>query len=190
MDQKFMLSLLEKNLRSMYEAEHQILEGLQMMSAKAFSTELQTAFQRHEKETRNQIKRLDEVAHNLLIDFKKDDASTVQKALGKGKKIIKNIVHMGSPSAKGRVFQVMIEENKEMMERLQEADPEMIDIALALEGQQIEQAEISSYQLLCYLAEKLDEPESLELLVRNLEEEKRMLSLLNEICTQELTQKA
>lgn len=186
MDQKVMATLLEKSLRSMYEAEHQILEGLHTMTEKVCHPDLKKTFQRHEKETRNQIKRLDEVAHTLLIDFKADDTSTVKKALGKGKEIIKDIAHIGSASAKGGVVQSLIEEGKEMMERLQDADSEILDLALASGGMQIEQAEIASYNLLCHLAQKLDEPEALELLQETLGEEKRMLSTLTEMVQLEL----
>jgi ferritin-like metal-binding protein YciE len=188
MDKKIMTSFLEKALRYIYEAEHQILEGLQTMTEKAVAPDLKKAFQRHEKETRNQIIRLDEVAHTLLIDYKADDTSTVKKALGKGKEIIKDIAHIGTSASKGGVIQSLIEEGKEMINRFQDIDSEILDLALANNCMQIEQTEIAAYNLLCHLAQKLDEPEALQLLQESLEEEKRMLSTLNEISDQELMQ--
>lgn len=189
MNQEFMTSLLEKNLRFIYDAEHQILEGLHLMSAQAFSADLKKAFQRHEKETRHQINRLDEVAHHLLIDFKKDQTTTVKKALSKGKEIMRDIAHIGTTPAKRPIIQSILEDNKEQIESLQNADDEIVDIILAGGGVLIEQTEIAAYQILCYLAEKLDEPESLELLQQTLEEEKQMLSYLTSFTQQGLRKK-
>jgi ferritin-like metal-binding protein YciE len=189
MNQEFMTSLLEKNLRFIYDAEHQILEGLHFMSEQAFSVNLRKAFQRHEKETRHQIKRLDDAAHNLLIDLKKDQSTTVKKALSKGKEIMRDIAHIGSTPAKRPIIQSIIEDSKELTESLQNADSEIVDFSLASSGILIEEAEIASYQTLCYLAQKLEEPESLGLLQQNLEEEKQMLFFLKDFSEQELKRK-
>lgn len=185
MRQKELSTFLEKGLHAMLDAEHQILEGLRWMEEKATSSSLKRAFQKHEKETRTQIARLKETCDILVISYKEQEATTVQKALGKGKEILKDIVHLGA-THKTEIIQALIEEGKAMAERYKDMEAETLDVALCGAAEQIELAEISAYNLLCHFATKLDEQEAWNLLHQNLDEEKRMLQSLTEINSIEL----
>lgn len=189
MDDKTIRAALEKGLFYIYEAESQILEGLRLMSSKSSSSSLKEEIQRHKKETREQINRLEEVFDRLDIDYKKQETSTVQKALGKGKEILKDIAHIGdSYYAKGGVINSLLEQGKELVEQFKD-ETDLLDFALASGCQQIEQAEIAAYTLLRHFAQRLDEDEVDELLEKTVEEEQRMLQALSEISVNELMPK-
>ncbi|MBS0648853.1 MAG: DUF892 family protein [Verrucomicrobia bacterium] len=185
MKQKELSTFLEKGLHEMFQAEHQILEGLRLMQSKAATPSLKKAFQRHEKETRNQIDRIIDACDCLGISYEEPKGSAVQKALGKGKEILKDIAHLGS-AHKMSSMHALLEEGKEMAERYKDLGSEVLDMALCGGAQQIELAEISAYHLLCHFARKLDEQEAFKLLEENLEEEKDMLSILTIIHENEL----
>src|ERR1700753_3224739 len=58
---KLLIDLFHDTLKDVYFAEHKILKTLPKMAKAAQSKKLRAAFVKHEKETRGQVKRLQEV---------------------------------------------------------------------------------------------------------------------------------
>ena len=140
--QKFLSDLFHDTLRDIYYAENKILKALPKMAKGAESRELKAAFTKHERETRNQVKRLDRVF----------------KIIGKparGKKC---------PAIDG-----IIEEGNEIMKEYKGMPA--LDAGLLAAAQAVEHYEISRYGTLCTWAEQLGLDDAHELLGQTLGEE-------------------
>jgi ferritin-like metal-binding protein YciE len=122
------------------------------MAKKATSPDLKQAFEKHTKETENQIKRLEQIFEEL-------DESP------KGKKC--------------KAMEGLIEEGKEMME--EDADPEVLDAGLIGAAQKVEHYEIAGYGTARTYAEMLGNNAAARLLQQTLDEEGKTDKLLTEL---------
>jgi ferritin-like metal-binding protein YciE len=142
-DIKTMDDLFMHQLQDIYYAEQQIVKNLPTMIEKATSSELKSGFEAHLNETRNHVKRLDDVF----------------AALGK--------------SAKGVDCEAMdgiLEEAESIMSDVD--DKEVLDAALVASAQAVEHYEITRYGTLIAWAKQLNLTNVVSPLEQNLEEEK------------------
>ena len=135
--------LFVHTLRDMYYAEKQILQALPDMIDKAADPQLKQGFQTHLGETRNQVKRLEEV-------FRLHG---------------KEVSGVDCPAIDG-----IIEEADDVTGEV--ADKPVLDAALIAAAQAVEHYEISRYGTLVAWAKQLGRNDCAALLQQNLDEEK------------------
>jgi ferritin-like metal-binding protein YciE len=144
--------LLIHELKDLYSAEKQILQALPRMAKAATTPELKQAFQTHEKQTQQQVKRIEQIFGSLE----------------------------GSPAGKKcKGMEGLIEEGKEIM---QEDMPERLrDAALIGAAQKVEHYEMAAYGTAREMAERLGMKEAARLLQETLDEEGETDKLLTQI---------
>jgi ferritin-like metal-binding protein YciE len=135
--------LLLHGLQDVFYAEHQIVEALPKLIEKATNRDLTKGLRDHLEETKNQIKRLEQV-------FKK---------LGHSPKGVK------CPAIDG-----LIEEGDEIAGEV--ADKEVLDAAIIGAAQAVEHYEMARYGTLIAWAESLGHDDIVRFLSTNLNEEK------------------
>jgi ferritin-like metal-binding protein YciE len=129
-------------LRDLYSAENQILKALPKMVKAASAPELKAAFEKHLKETKGQVERLE----------------TIFETLGK--------------SPKGKTCAAMkglVEEGSELMS--ENIEPAILDAGLIAAAQRIEHYEMAGYGTVRTYAKHLKQDEAASLLQQTLEEE-------------------
>ncbi|HLJ55576.1 MAG TPA: ferritin-like domain-containing protein [Chthonomonadaceae bacterium] len=134
--------LYVEELKDLYSAETQILRALPNMARAAESAELRDAFQEHEHQTREQVRRLEQIFDGLNTD-------------SKGK------------VCKG--MQGLIAESAEFLE--EEPDPCLMDAGLISLAQRVEHYEMAGYGSVRTYAQELGLTEQAELLQATLDEE-------------------
>jgi ferritin-like metal-binding protein YciE len=140
---KLLSDLFHDTLKDIYFAEKKILTTLPKMAKAAQSRDLKAAFTKHERETRGQVKRLEQV---FKILGKKAQAKKCEAVMGitrEGAEIM--IDYKGMPA---------------------------LDAGLAAAAQAVEHYEISRYGTLKTWARELGMPEAVALLDATLKEEK------------------
>jgi ferritin-like metal-binding protein YciE len=138
-----MNELFLHTLEDIYYAEHQIEKTLPDMVEKASDAELKRGFKTHLSETRNQIKRLEQVFKKLGEEPKGTDC----------------------PAIDG-----IIEESSEIAGEIE--DQRVLNAALIAAAQAVEHYEMTRYGTLIAWAKELGHREVATLLKRNLQEEK------------------
>ena len=129
-------------LKDLYSAENQILKGLPRMIKAATHPKLKKAFTQHEKQTRQQVARLERVC----------------KALGE------------SPKGKKCVgMEGLIKEVKELLE--EKPDKDVLDAGLIAKAQHIEHYEMAGYGCVRTYARLLGHEDQANLLQQTLDEE-------------------
>src|SRR5690606_16816041 len=147
--------LLVHDLKDLYSAEKQILQALPKMAKAASNPELKQAFQEHEKQTEQQVKRIEQIFDALE----------------------------GSPSGKKcKGMEGLIEEGKEVMQ--EEMPDEVRDAALIGAAQKVELYEIAAYGTAREMAERLGLDDAARLLQQTLDEEGETDKLLTSIAQQ------
>jgi ferritin-like metal-binding protein YciE len=147
--------LFEHELKDIYAGETSLLAALEQMAEESSDREIKKGFQLHRKETQGQLKRLDKIFKML---GQKADAESC-------------------PGIEG-----LIKEKKAFMkERPSEELLEFYNVGAA---QKVERYEITSYENLIDMAEKLDLREAVELLEQNLQEEETTLNKLKAIASE------
>ena len=144
--------LFVHELRDLYDAENQLIKALPLMAQAAQSPELKRAFDTHLRETKEQVRRLDQVFKGLG-----------EKPSGKSCKAMKGLV----------------EEGHELLE--EDADPDVMDAALIVAAQKIEHYEIASYGSVCTFGRVLGYDDATEVLKQTMAEEERTDKLLTGI---------
>jgi len=144
--------LLVHELKDLYSAEKQILQALPRMANAATSSELKKAFQTHEKQTQEHVRRIEKIFDSLE----------------------------GSPAGKKcKGMEGLIEEGKEI---LQEEMPEPVrDAAMIGAAQKVEHYEMAAYGTAREMAERLGMKEAARLLQQTLDEEGETDKLLTQI---------
>lgn len=132
-----------EELRDVYDAEHQLLKALKQLGEAAKHQPLEMAFERHLRQTQEQIARLETV-------FRQNKVEPERKPC--------------------KAMKGLIAESKEMIE--EDADDDVRDAGLIAAAQRAEHYEISAYGTLCAYAEMLGRPDDLKLLKKTLSEEK------------------
>ncbi len=140
---KNLKDLLEHELKDLYSAETQLTEALPKMRDSAKSEKLKTAFDNHLKETKNQVKRLEQVGKEIGVELSGEECKAMKGLIKEGQQIIK-----------------------------EKADEAVHDAGLIAAAQRVEHYEIAGYgTVLSYLKMlKLDKAKNL--LAETLKEEK------------------
>jgi ferritin-like metal-binding protein YciE len=147
--------LFEHELKDIYAAEHSLLDALEQMANEATDREIKKGFVQHRKETQGQIKRLDRIYKSLGL---KPEAGTC-------------------PGIEG-----LIKEKKAFMRERPSA--ELLEFYNVGAGQKVERYEITAYEGLIDMAEKLGMTDAVELLEQNLQEEEMALNKLKTIASE------
>jgi ferritin-like metal-binding protein YciE len=142
-DIKTMNDLFVHTLRDIYYAENQLVKALPEMIEKASDASLKQAFQAHLGETKNQVKRLEQVFQMHGVEPKGIDC----------------------PAIDG-----IIEEAEEVAGEVD--DKEVLDAALVAAAQAVEHYEIARYGTLIAWAKRLGRTDCASVLAKNLDEEK------------------
>ena len=147
--------LFEHELKDIYSAEQSLLDALEQMANESSDREIKRGFTQHRKETQGQIKRLDKI----------------YKALGQKPK-------PGTcPGIEGLI------KEKKAFAREKPSD-ELLEFYNIGAAQKVERYEITAYEGLIDMAEKLGMGDVVDLLEQNLEEEEMTLNRLKAIASE------
>jgi ferritin-like metal-binding protein YciE len=135
--------LFHETLKDIYYAENKILKTLPKMAKAAQSRDLKAAFTQHERETRGQVKRLDQVFKIIGKPSRGKTCAAINGITEEGSEIMKDF--KGMPA---------------------------LDAGLLAAAQAVEHYEISRYGTLATWAEELGYDEAVGLLEETLTEEK------------------
>ncbi len=160
-DMKTMEELFLHGMQDIHYAERQIEKALPEMVEKASDAELKKGFRTHLKQTKSQIKRLDQA-------FKK--------------------LKRKPESAKCPAIDGIIDEAKEIAGEID--DKMVLNAALIAAAQAVEHYEITRYGTLANWAKLLGRPDVARLLAANLKEEKATDKKLNTIAKRKINKKA
>jgi len=144
--------LLTSELSELYDAEKQILRALPKMRGASTSEELAGAFEEHEQQTQEHVKRLERIFAKIGETAGGQPCEGMRGLLREGDKLISEI--QKSPG---------------------------LDTALISAAQKVEHYEIAGYGTACAIATFLGKPDLAELLEETLDEEKETDSTLTEI---------
>jgi ferritin-like metal-binding protein YciE len=147
--------LFEHELKDMYSAESSLLGALEQMAGESSDREIKRAFTQHRKETQGQIKRLEKIFKSL---GQKPEAETC-------------------PGIEG-----LIKEKKVFMR--EKPSEELLEFYNIGAAQKTERYEITAYENLIDMADKLGLSDAVELLEQNLQEEEATLNKLKAIASE------
>ena len=147
--------LFEHELKDMYSAESSLLAALEQMAGESSDREIKRAFTQHRKETQGQIKRLEKIFKSL---GQKPEAETCAGIEG------------------------LIKEKKVFMR--EKPSEELLEFYNIGAAQKTERYEITAYENLIDMAEKLGMSDAVELLEQTLQEEEATLNKLKAIASE------
>ena len=153
--------LFHDTLKDIYFAEKKILSTLPKIAKSAQNEDLKAAFQKHERETEEQVSRLEQVFDLLAKKPQGKSCAAILGILEEGQEIMKE--YKGSPA---------------------------LDAGLLAAAQAVEHYEISRYGTLIAWAEELGLDDAVTLLQETLEEEKATDEALTEIAKTAINQQA
>jgi ferritin-like metal-binding protein YciE len=160
-DIKTLNDLFVHQLRDIYYAEKQIVQALPDMIEKATDPGLKQGFETHLGETKNHVKRLEQVFQMHGVEAKGIDC----------------------PAIDG-----IIEEADDVTSEVE--DRAVLDAALIAAAQAVEHYEMTRYGALIAWAKQLGRPDCASVLLQNLEEEKAADSKLTSIAERNVNVKA
>jgi ferritin-like metal-binding protein YciE len=143
-----------EQLADLYSAEQQLVEALPKMAGAANTAELRDAFENHLDQTRNHVRRLDDVFANVGVTPATEHCEGMEGLIKEGEDII---------SATG--------------------DPAAKDAALIAAAQRVEHYEIAAYGTVRTLADELGFDDAKHILDETLDEESDADKLLTKIAT-------
>src|SRR3984893_13304371 len=152
MQNSFLKELYIEELRDIYDAENQLLKALPEMAKAATSEELRSGFEEHLEQTKEHVRRLEQVLNELG-----------EKAKGK----------------KCKGMQGLVSEGKEIIE--EDFEDDVRDAELISAAQRVEHYEIAAYGTVRTYAEILGEQNAVDLLEKTLQEEKETDEKLTEL---------
>lgn len=147
--------LFEHELKDIYSAEQSLLDALEQMAGESSDREIKKGFTQHRKETQGQIKRLEKIYKTL---GQKPESGTC-------------------PGVEG-----LIKEKKAFMR--EKPSDELLEFYNIGAAQKVERYEITAYESLIDMAEKLGMSDVVELLEQNLQEEEMTLNRLKAIVSE------
>jgi ferritin-like metal-binding protein YciE len=147
--------LFEHELKDIYSAEHSLLDALEQMAAESADRDVKKAYTQHRKETQGQIKRLEKVFKRL---GRKPKAETC-------------------PGIEG-----LIKEKKAFMR--EKPSDELLEFFNIGAAQKTERYEITAYETLIDMADKLGMTDVVELLEQTLLEEEAALNTLKMLASE------
>ena len=136
--------LLTDELKDLYSAENQLVKALPKLAKATDSEDLRKAFEHHLEQTRNQVRRIEQVCNELSVK-------------PGGKKCV--------------AMEGLIEEGKEILSA--DAEPDILDAALIGAAQKVEHYEISAYGTARAHARQLGFMRAADLLGETLHEEEQ-----------------
>jgi ferritin-like metal-binding protein YciE len=145
--------LFEHEISDLYSAETQLVSVLPKVAQAASNDELRNAFENHLQETRDHVRRLDEIRAQI-------GSSMTEECAG-----MRGLIKEGQEIISGN------------------GDAVVKDAALISAAQRIEHYEIAAYGTARTLADELDLPEAKDLLDQTLDEESNADKLLTKIAT-------
>ena len=137
--------LFIEELQDLYSAETQIIDALPKMVDQASSPDLKAGFTEHLEQTRQHVRRLDQIFDQLGDDVDRKDKT-----------------------CKG--MQGIIKDNKDLLKT--SAEPEVLDAGMIAGEQRVEHYEIAGYGTVRTYAQLLGRNEWAQLLEQTLQEEK------------------
>lgn len=158
---KTMDEFMEHTIQDLYSAEKQALEAMPQMMQRVQNDQLRQAFQTHQRETEQQVQRLEQIAQQLGID---PDGETCMAMQG------------------------LIEEAQDLLSQLE--DGQLADAAIIGAAQKMEHYEIASYGTARTLAQQAGQNQAADLFEQTLQEEKATDEKLTMIATQGVNQRA
>jgi len=147
--------LFEHELQDIYSAEQSLLDALEQMANESSDREIRKGFTQHRKETQGQIKRLEKIYKTL---GRKPESSSC-------------------PGIEG-----LIKEKKAFMR--EKPSDELLEFYNIGAAQKVERYEITAYEALIDMAEKLAMSDVVDLLEQNLQEEEMALNKLKSIASE------
>jgi len=153
--------LFVHTLRDMYYAENQIVKALPDMIEKATDAQLKQGFQTHLGETKNQIKRLEQVFKLHGVEIMGVDCPAIDGIIEEADDVVGEV------------------DNKNVL-----------DAALIAAAQAVEHYEMTRYGTLIAWAKQLGRADCAKLLEQNLQEEKAADSKLTAIAESNVNRKA
>jgi ferritin-like metal-binding protein YciE len=153
MENNSLKELYIEELRDIYDAENQLVKALPEMAEAATSDELRTGFEEHLEQTKEHVRRLEQIFNTLG-----------EKPKGK----------------KCKGMQGLVAEGSEVIEE-EEFEDEAKDAALISAAQRVEHYEIAAYGTVRTYAEILGQTADVGLLEKTLQEEKETDEKLTEL---------
>lgn len=160
-DIKTLNDLFVHTLKDIYYAENQIVKNLPDMIDKASDPNLKKGFETHLAETKNQVRRLEEVFRLHGVPVEGVDCPAIDGILTEASDVAGEV-----------------------------ADKRVLDAALIAAAQAVEHYEITRYGTLIAWAEQLGRKDCANLLQQNLDEEKATDTKLNALALRNVNQKA
>jgi ferritin-like metal-binding protein YciE len=159
--EKMLEDLFHETLKDIYYAEKKILTALPKMAKAAQSEDLQAAFEKHEGETKDQVKRLEQIFELIRHPTKGKTCDAING---------------------------MIDESQEVMKEFKGSAA--LDAGLLASAQAVEHYEIARYGTLKAWAAQLGLREAVSLLDATLEEEKKTDQALTKLAEAAVNQEA
>ena len=153
--------LFVHTLQDVYFAEQTIVKKLPKMAEKASSQQLRMSFETHLAETREHVKRLEQIFANLGEKAKAEECPAIEGITEEAEELIKEI-----------------------------KDPETRDAAMLASAQAVEHYEIARYGTLVAWAEEMGHTDVIPLLRKTLDEEKATDAKLSQLAESRLNKKA
>jgi len=147
--------LFEHELKDIHSAEHALLDVLEGMAGESSDRDIRKTFAQHRKETQGQIKRLEKIFKSL---GQKPEASSC-------------------PGIEG-----LIKEKRAFLR--EKPSKELLEFYNVGAAQKTERYEITAYETLIDMADKLGLADAVELLEQNLQEEETALNRLKAIASE------
>ena len=160
-DIKTLNDLFVHQLRDIYYAEKQIVQALPDMIEKATDANLKQGFEAHLGETKNHVKRLEQVFKMHGVEAKGIDCPAIDGIIEEADEVIGDV-----------------------------EDKAVLDAALIAAAQAVEHYEITRYGTLISWAKQLGRPDCPSVLQQNLEEEKSADSKLTLLAERSVNVKA
>ena len=146
--------LFIEELQDLYSAETQIIDALPKMVDQASSPDLKAGFTEHLEQTRQHVRRLDQIFDQLGDDVDRKDKT-----------------------CKG--MQGIIKDNKDLLKT--SAEPEVLDAGMIAGAQRVEHYEIAAYGTVRTYASLLGNQSWAQLLQQTLDEEKQTDQKLSDL---------
>lgn len=158
---KTMDEFMAHTIQDLYSAEQQALEAMPQLMKLVQNDEVRQAFATHQRETQQQVQRLEQIAQQMGIDPAGETCLAMQG---------------------------LIEETQSLLEELEPG--QLADAAIIGAAQKMEHYEIASYGTARTLAQQAGHKQVADLLEQTLREEKATDEKLTKIATREVNQKA
>ena len=147
--------LFEHELKDMYSAEHALMDALEQMADESSDRDIRRVFTQHRRETQGQIKRLERIFKTMGQPPETEVCAGIEG---------------------------LIKEKKRFMR--EKPSPELLEFYNVGAAQKTERYEITAYENLIEMAEKLGMNDAVELLEQNLQEEEVALQRLKDIAAE------